>query len=337
MKFLKYLLGFLAVLFLLFVIAGFFAPKEYKVERSTLINAPVEQVFPHVQYFEKRNAWYPWMKLDPDMELKTEGNDGTVGAKSVWKGDENVGYGQQTITKIVPNERVDTDLEFFEPFASESKAYVTVAKADGGTNVTWGFGGRHKFFESVLMMMMSMEDMVGKDYENGLAMLKEIVEKEAPMKKNWDVQNVELSGQEFVEIRKKVQMTDISKFYEKNLPSIFEACNKNGLEMSGMPCGLVYAWDEANGMADMSAAIPVKKAKNLGGNMKAVSIPKSKALVVDYYGDYAGTVSAHESIEKYMKSNNISTHSWPVIEQYVTDPTTEPDPNKWLTKVTYRY
>jgi len=60
------------------------------------------------------------------------------------------------------------------------------------------------------------------------------------------------------------------------------------------------------------------------------------ALVVDYYGNYDGTVAAHSALEKYMKENNMADQlAFPVIKECVTDPMTEPDPSKWLTRVYY--
>ena len=66
----------------------------------------------------------------------------------------------------------------------------------------------------------------------------------------------------------------------------------------------------------------------------SLEVAGGKALLVDYYGDYARTEEAHVAIDKYLNNHNL-TFRFPVIEQYVTDPELEPDPSKWLTKVVY--
>jgi effector-binding domain-containing protein len=63
-------------------------------------------------------------------------------------------------------------------------------------------------------------------------------------------------------------------------------------------------------------------------------VPAGKALVIDYYGSYEGIGGAHMAMDEYVKSNNLKQKS-PVLEQYITDPETEPDTSKWLTKVIY--
>jgi len=48
------------------------APPEIKVENSVSFAATPELVFPHIQFFEKRNTWSPWLVYDPNVstELK---------------------------------------------------------------------------------------------------------------------------------------------------------------------------------------------------------------------------------------------------------------------------
>jgi effector-binding domain-containing protein len=57
-------------------------------------------------------------------------------------------------------------------------------------------------------------------------------------------------------------------------------------------------------------------------------------LYIDYYGAYSGTGEAHYLIEEYAKENGITIGA-PAVEMYVTDPKSEPDTAKWLTKVLY--
>ena len=47
------------------VVLGLIAPSDYHIERTTVINAPKELVFPHVRYWTKWRAWSPWAERDP--------------------------------------------------------------------------------------------------------------------------------------------------------------------------------------------------------------------------------------------------------------------------------
>jgi len=58
--------------------------------------------------------------------------------------------------------------------------------------------------------------------------------------------------------------------------------------------------------------------------------------MLDFYGDYNHTSDGHDAIKEYMTDRGYLQDP-PIIEEYVTDPTIEADPSKWLTKLTYYF
>ncbi|MFP2996532.1 SRPBCC family protein [Spongiivirga sp. MCCC 1A20706] len=169
-----YIVGGLVILILLLMII---APKKYDVSRSITINKPKNEVFGYVRSLEKMANWSPWEEKDPNMEKKFTGTDGEVGAVSYWNGNKDVGEGEQEITKIVKDERIESSLRFFKPFKSESDCYFNFEGDLRTTKLTWGFSGKHKPVASIFMMFMgSMDKAVGGDFEKGLAKLKSIIE-----------------------------------------------------------------------------------------------------------------------------------------------------------------
>ncbi|MAU27425.1 MAG: polyketide cyclase [Muricauda sp.] len=167
---LLYILGGIVLLVILLALV---APKTYDVSRSIVINKPKSEVFEYLRFLKKQDEWSPWNKKDPDMQKEFRGTDGEVGAVSYWNGNKDVGEGEQEITKIVEGERVESELRFLKPWKSTSDAYmVTEDAGNGSTRVTWGFSGNNKFPMSIMMLFMSMDKMIGKDFEEGLANLK---------------------------------------------------------------------------------------------------------------------------------------------------------------------
>jgi effector-binding domain-containing protein len=55
---------------------------------------------------------------------------------------------------------------------------------------------------------------------------------------------------------------------------------------------------------------------------------------VAYYGNYDQSEKAHDAIGDKMKADGLVLRD-AVIEEYVTDPTAEPDTAKWLTNIYY--
>ena len=162
---------------LLILILAAIAPKTYNVSRTIEINRPKDEVFNYLKYLKKQDEWSPWAKRDPNMEQKFTGTDGQVGAISYWNGNKDVGEGEQELTNIVDGERIDSELRFLKPWKSTSDAYLIAEAMDAQkTKVVWGFSGKNKFPFSIMMLFMNMDKTVGKDFEEGLASLKEILE-----------------------------------------------------------------------------------------------------------------------------------------------------------------
>ncbi len=167
------LLYILAGIVLLLLILAVLAPKKYDVSRSIVIDSPRDKIFTVLRSLKQQDEWSPWAKRDPNMLKEYRGTDGEVGSVSYWKGNKEVGEGEQEITKIVDGERVEGNLRFLKPWKSESDCYFVTEDADAGkTKVTWGFSGKNKFPFSIMMLFMSMDKMVGKDFEEGLSTLK---------------------------------------------------------------------------------------------------------------------------------------------------------------------
>ncbi|WP_324026719.1 SRPBCC family protein [Maribacter sp. BPC-D8] len=163
----------LGVIVTLIIFLALIAPKSYKVSRSIELEHSPENVWEHLRFLKKQQEWSPWAKKDPNMDLTFTGVDGEVGATSHWSGNKDVGEGEQEITRIVEGERIEQDLRFLKPYKSQSDCYMTLEEHEVNKSiVTWGFTGTNKFPMSIMMLFMSMDKMVGKDFEQGLQNLK---------------------------------------------------------------------------------------------------------------------------------------------------------------------
>ena len=171
------LLYILAVIVLIIIIMVIIAPNDFSVNRSIIINRPHTEVFQYLKRVKNQDQWSPWKKKDPNMTQEFVGEDGTIGFKSKWKGNKDVGEGEQEILTIIENELIESQLRFFKPWKSESIGTLLVDKVeDDQTLVTWGFSGRNPIPFNVFMLFFNMDKTVGKDFEEGLADLKKILE-----------------------------------------------------------------------------------------------------------------------------------------------------------------
>lgn len=178
----KKILIAIGILVVLIVIAGAIAvmltPTDFGVEKEIVINKPRAEVFEYAKMVKNQNEWGPWFKRDPAMKQEFVGTDGTPGFISRWTSQNpEVGSGEQEIKGITENERIDTELRFKEPFESKADAYLITEDAGASqTKVKWGFTGAMPRPLNLMLLFMDMDDAVGKDYQEGLASLKTILE-----------------------------------------------------------------------------------------------------------------------------------------------------------------
>jgi hypothetical protein len=161
------------------VFAGVVAmqPAEFRVERSATMAAPAPDVFAQVNDFHNWEAWSPWAKLDPNAKVTFSGPQSGQGASFKWDGNGKVGAGTMTITASKPNERVSTRTDFVKPFEGTSNSEFVFSQVGERTNVIWTMTGTHKFIGKAMCLVMSMENMLGPDFEKGLAQLKQVAER----------------------------------------------------------------------------------------------------------------------------------------------------------------
>ncbi len=180
MKVVKILLALVLTIVAILLIAALFIKKDIHVEREVVINKPKDVVFDYVKMLKNQDNYGKWNKMDPGMHKEYAGTDGTEGFVSRWKSDnKDVGQGEQTITKIVPGERMETDLHFIKPFESHAKAfYITEAVGTNQTRVKWGFDTKMNYPLNAMQLFINMNDAVGKDFQTGLDNLKAVLEKQ---------------------------------------------------------------------------------------------------------------------------------------------------------------
>ena len=148
----------------------------YVVERSANIAVPRETLFARIANLRAWSEWSPWEDLDLNLEKDYTGTDGAVGSSYRWQGNRKAGQGKMTISDVDAPERVTTDLQFVKPFKSRSMTEFTLTSDGAGTTVTWTMTGNHTWMSRVMGLFMSMDRMVGRDFEKGLEKLKAVSE-----------------------------------------------------------------------------------------------------------------------------------------------------------------
>ena len=173
---LKKILGAIVILLAGFAVVVAMQPAEFRITRTVTIAAPAEQVFPLVNDLRRSAAWSPWEKLDPAMKRTYEGPAAGVGAAYAWDGNDKVGAGRLRIVESEPNARVKMQLSYTRPFEGVNTTELVLRPQGGTTQVEWSLNGTKGFIQKGVCMFVSMDKMVGPDFEKGLGQLKSLAE-----------------------------------------------------------------------------------------------------------------------------------------------------------------
>lgn len=176
LKFLLIVMVAIVVIVAVLLVYASTRPDRFRIERSTLIDAPASQIYPHLMDFHAWRAWSPYEMRDPDMSRVYGGAEKGVGATYAWEGNSNVGSGSMEILEANEPSRLVIDLNFTAPMKARNTAIFTLTPEENGTRVTWAMEGEANLVAKTMQIFMDMDKMVGPDFETGLATLKSEVE-----------------------------------------------------------------------------------------------------------------------------------------------------------------
>ncbi len=173
---LKKILIFILAFFAFVLIIAALLPAKYRIERSIMINAKPEKVFWQIADINNFIEWNPWVKREPDAKTTLSETRRGVGASWLWEGNK-IGSGKLSIIKVDEFESIETKVEFFKPWEGLNYGFWNIRSMGDSTEVNWVFEGKFSYpFER--FMYFYIDDMMGADFEKGLANLKKRCENE---------------------------------------------------------------------------------------------------------------------------------------------------------------
>jgi effector-binding domain-containing protein len=332
-KMLKYLIGTLSGILILFIAAMFLSPKNMIIESSVKIEAPAAVCFNLVNDLSNWPLWSPWSNADPDAVLGYSDDTKGVGAKFSWKGDKSIGEGAQTIIYSSKTDSIALALEF-NGASGESFSSWTFKPSGKKTVVSWNFKSADVPLPIRPLMLLN-KGPLKRSYKEGLKNLKNIAEERAKKKiyRGYKINETRLEEKHYVMNRQLISIDNVQQFYSQNLGALFNQVQEADLKMDGMPCGLFFSYDELRKKTDMAAAIPVEKEVNLK-NAQNITLPENRAIQIDFYGPYEGLSKAHDALKDYIEDYELKMN-YPIIEEYLTEPGSDSDPSEWQTKLSY--
>ncbi len=321
----KILYGILAI-FAVLIIIGFALPRTHSVEVSTEIDAPQATVFALVNDFRRLTSWAPWADTDPNARLIYSGNTRGQGATVTWDG-AILGAGTQTIVESRPFDYVGIAINTGE--AGEARSWFRLAPGVGTTMVHWGFETDHgmnivgRYFASML------GSVVARDYEAGLARLKELAESlpDADFG-DIDIEHliVEPVDIAYLPAHSRPEPSAMSEAMGAAYFEILKFIDANGLQDAGAPLSITKTFVGAELLFD--AAIPVRgmtdSTPRESNGVRLGTTYGGPVIRVRHVGSYRDLSATHRKIAAYLAALGIERNGEP-WESYVSDPGKVPE------------
>ena len=161
-----------------FLVLLAFRPATFRVQRSVVIAAPAEKIYPYIADFHPNGwgRWSPWEGIDPNLKRTYSGAESGLGAIYNWEGDNKVGSGRMEITRAAAPSRIDIQLDFYKPMKNSTVTEFTIDPAGEAQRVTWAMSGPVPYLARAFHLVFNMDKMIGGQFGQGLQTLKAQVE-----------------------------------------------------------------------------------------------------------------------------------------------------------------
>lgn len=171
----------LALVFIALVTIGILVlaankPDVFRLQRSIVIEAMPERIFPLIDDLRAHESWNPFDKPDPDTRKTHTGSIQGAGAVYEWNGKGPAGAGRLSILESHPCSRIGMQLEMLKPFKTRNQVTFTLVPAGASTHLTWSMQGPVPYPAKIMHALLNMDRMIGKQFELGLTNLKSIAE-----------------------------------------------------------------------------------------------------------------------------------------------------------------
>lgn len=163
--------------FVLLMIASFFVPSEFNIERKIMINANYKKIAPLLSDLHNWNEWSVWSSnSDSTMILNYDGSEIGEGSRVSWQG-RLFGAGR---IEILSNDAPDS-ITYIMNIGNAELNYYGIFYFDDfedKTLLTWQKKGKVGWNPADKLIVLVSDNMLGKDIEKGLKQIKNAAESE---------------------------------------------------------------------------------------------------------------------------------------------------------------
>jgi len=309
-------------------------PNTFEVSRTRTINAPAAVIYDNVIDFKNWKDWSSWAEADKDIKITLPQLTNGINASYTWE--DKDGIGTMKTLETVANTSIKQEMQFSD-FPSSDINWVFKSNPNGTTDVTWTIAGKDLpfGFKAYSIFSGGMEKQIAPHYERSLEKLDSIVI--ADMKKYSITVNgiTNHSGGYYLYNTASCKINELANKISQMLPKVVKYAAENNITQAGKPFVNYIKWDDENNAAIFSSCIPTtERVITLEGDIITGELPRFKAIKTTLKGNHSNLNEAWETTKKYILKNGFeATENGPMIEAYITNKKSTPNPANWITEI----
>ena len=224
-----------------------------------------------------------------------------------------------------------------DDFPKSNVTWTFSPNEDGSTTVNRNISGKNLpfGFKSYTTLMGGMEKLIGPNFERDLELLDDDIKKDMKRYSITIDGITEHSGGFYLYNTTSAKMSNFEEKMQEMLPKVGGYAISNNIRMAGAPFIIYHKWDEANDAVMFSCAVPtISKITTNTSEVLTGQLESFKAIKTILNGDYKNLKEAWEKSMTYIDDNNLQIiENGPMLEVYLTDPTSQPNPADWITEI----
>jgi effector-binding domain-containing protein len=140
-----------------------------------------------------------------------------------------------------------------------------------------------------------------------------------------------IEAQPAAAIRRQVPMAELKEAFDTGFSQVMQAVMEQGATVAGPPFGYYHGMPGET--VDVSIGFPVSTAV-LADDVEPFELPGGRAIVATHVGPYEELERTYGELTAWAQSEGLTLAegTW---EQYMSDPTVEPDPSTWRTLIVW--
>lgn len=318
---------------LLYLLLCFFSPATYKYSSEIKIDGPYKMAYIVINDIKDWPKWYSWDKTDDNFIYSKGGRDLYIGANFSFES-SHFGSGVLELQESFPDSLITARLKT-EKLPGEvilNWQIIPEGTKSFFLKTNYRIPGKIPFFKRALYF--GFDRKLNQIFNDDLQGLKDYIEK--LVSTDFAIKKEKFGERYYFGIMDLVVNSKIPQFYAKNLPKVYNFLDSMGIQIIGPPAGLIFGWDAIKGQVFLLAALQVDKPVANYKGWTSYTVKPTETFKLEHFGSYNTLRNAHTKLS-YMMDNSDYILGAPIVEEYVTSPSQEPDTTKWLTNVYYLF